>query len=105
MTTMILLPAYASSGIELPPGSRVIEAGCGHLSWISPSGTDALMTKPGWKTACGRCVDMSEASGFLLPHATEVELIETLGAETAFRVADLVRHADEEIRARRQKRQ
>lgn len=104
MTTMILLPAHASSGIDLPRDSRVIEADCGHLSWISPSGTDALLTGSSTKTVCGLCVDLSNATGLKLTPGSDVEVVETIGAEAAFRVADLIRHADEEIRARRQNR-
>jgi hypothetical protein len=77
-----------------------MEAGCGHLAWIAPSGIQALL-RGGLGTVCAKCVDMSDASGVgVLPNA-DVELVEAVGAPLAFTLLDAVRQADRDIRSRR----
>jgi hypothetical protein len=97
---LILMPAALSDGTDLVPGSLCIEAGCGHLAWIAPSGIQALL-RGGLGTVCHGCVDMNDASGVGVVPNADVELVEAVGAALAFTVLDAVRLADQEIRRRR----
>jgi hypothetical protein len=98
---LILMPAWRAKGTDdVVPGSSRIEADCGHVAWISPSGMQGVLWR-GIGTVCAECVDLDDASGVgVLPNA-DVELVESLGAPQAFRLLDAVQQVDQEIRERR----
>lgn len=55
MARLSLLPSDLSDGRDLPRGSTITTADCGHRAWISISGVKLLLLDTAASSICGDC--------------------------------------------------